>query len=214
MRQGNHRVSRWLFGHNARPPRLVRLAFFGVGLVVLGATYAATDSEGLQLLALFVLIFGVLPALDRRFGAVDDYTKAVQERNVPFSVVALSLALGIAWAALVLIVVPELGLGPAFWLWVVMWPWIEVVAFLGERRLRRDGGAHTWQPARPLRDSAFAGLATAPCIFAITLLQDFDVREAVATAIACAVCVFGVSGMLAWLMRRGQATGGKPRRLS
>ena len=142
MRQGNHRVSRWLFGHNARPPRLVRLAFFGVGLVVLGATYAATDSEGLQLLALFVLIFGVLPALDRRFGAVDDYTKAVQERNVPFSVVALSLALGIAWAALVLIVVPELGLGPAFWLWVVMWPWIEVVAFLGERRLRRDGG-HT-----------------------------------------------------------------------
>ncbi len=214
MRQRNHRVSRWLFGHDARPPRSVRLAFFGVGLVVLAATYAATESEALQLLALFVLIFGVLPALGRRFGAVDDYTKAIQERNVPFSVVALSLAFAIAWATLVFVAVPELGLGPAFWFWVVIWPWAEVLAFLGERRLHRDGGAHTWQPARPLRDSAFAGLATAPCILVITLLQDFDVGEAVATAIACAVGVFGVSGILAWLMRRGQATGGKPRRLS
>ena len=152
--------------------------------------------------------------MERRFGAADDYTKVVQERNVPFSVVALSLAFVIAWATLVFAAVPELGLGPAFWLWVLMWPWAEVVAFLGERRLRRDGGAHTWQRARPLRDSALAGLATAPCILAITLLQDFAVGEAVATAVACAVCSFAVSGIFAWLMRRGQATGAKPRRLS
>lgn len=69
-----------------------------------------------------------------------------------------------------------------------------------------------WQPARPLRDSAFAGLATAPRILVITLLQDFDVGEADATAIACAVCI--------WCQRHvrvadapRQPTGGKPRRL-
>jgi hypothetical protein len=112
MRGGNRRVSRWLFGRSARPRRLVRLAFFVAGLVVLGATYAVTESEGLQLLALFALTFAVLPALSRRFGRRDEYVEAVQDRNPPFGVVALSLAFVVAWGALVFVAAPHLGLGP------------------------------------------------------------------------------------------------------
>jgi hypothetical protein len=59
---------------------LLRLAFFVAGLVVLGATYAVTQSEGLQVLALFALTFGMLPALSRRFGRRDAW---IERRGRP-----------------------------------------------------------------------------------------------------------------------------------
>ena len=68
---------RWLFGPVGRLPQRVRLGFFLVSLVVLGATFAATGSEGLQLLAWCVLMLGVLPVLQHRFGVPDATTETV-----------------------------------------------------------------------------------------------------------------------------------------
>lgn len=178
--------------------------FFVVGLVVLGGTYATTESEALQVVAVFALIFGVHPALSRLFAGPDEHLQAVQNRNMPFSVLTLSLAFAVAWGAVVILATSELGLGPWFGFWAVIWPWAEVLAYLGERSLRRDG-AEAWQPARPLRDSALAGLATAPCIIAIMLLPDSSARaEAIATGLACGLAVFACAGTITWLMRRGR----------
>ena len=131
---------RWLFGvpaSDTRVPRPVRLAFFAASLVVLGGTYAATGSAQLQSLALFVLTFGALPVLARRFGRRDDSAEAAQDRNVPGGVLAGAVAFGVLWGVLVILAGTAVGLGPWFLVWLWVGPWLEVFAFLAERRLKR-----------------------------------------------------------------------------
>jgi len=181
----------------------VRLVFFPGGLAALGVTYTLTGSEELQVVAMFALIFGVLPGVSRRFDRHDEYTEAVQDRNAPFSVLAFSVTFAVSWGLLVFLIPPELGLGPWFWWWAVVWPWLEVHLYLGERHLRRGGG-EAWKPARPLRDSALAGVATAGAIVVITLLQDATLSEALATAAACGAIVFTITGTFTWLSLRAQ----------
>jgi hypothetical protein len=86
-----------------------------------------------------------------------------------------------------------------------------VLASLGERRLRRDG-AQMWKPSRPLRDSASVGLATAPCIVVIALLQDIPVGEATATGATCGVIGFAGTGTFALLTRRDRPASVQPAR--
>lgn len=128
---------RRLFGipaSDARLSRPVRLAFFVAGLAVLGGTYAATGSAELQWLDLFVLTFGVLPVVARRFGRRDDFAR---DRNVPDGVLARAIAFGVVWGGLIILAGTAVGLGPwcLMWLWVV--PWLEVLALLAERRFKR-----------------------------------------------------------------------------
>jgi hypothetical protein len=151
---------------------------------------------------LFALTFGVLPALSHQYGVRDEYTEATSRLNVPARAVAWSLVFGLPWAALTFFVVPE-SLGPWFWFWIVIWPWMEVYTYLGERTLRRVG-VESWPKARPVRDSAVAGAVTGPIFFAITLADGTAAGEALATGAAGGVIVFAISAAFAWL-RRGAA---------
>ncbi|MEA2157261.1 MAG: hypothetical protein QOE11_3401 [Solirubrobacteraceae bacterium] len=117
--------------------------FFIVGLVILGATFAATKSEGLQILAMAALIFVGLPALGRRFGGPDEYIEAARGRNMPLSVFALSLAFLFPFAVLVFLVLPDLGLGFWFWWWALTWPW----GVNRNRKVRQDQEANSAPPA-------------------------------------------------------------------
>ena len=142
-------VSRWLSGVDKRPPWLVRVAFFVAGLVVLGVTYLAAEPEGrllaylLQWLVLLVIMGAVWPWLNWRFGRRDEFTEVARERKVPFGVFALSLAFAVPWGALMWVAWFWV-LGKWFWVWVVLWPLLEVFSYFGARRLRRDG-AQAWK---------------------------------------------------------------------
>ena len=179
------------------------MTFFAVGSALLGATYAMTGSEDLQVAVLFALVFVVLPALSRRFGVQDAYMQVLEERKAPIGVLVLSLVFLIGWGALVFVAVPDFRLGPWFSLWVLMWPWLEVFSLLAEARLDREG-ADNWKPVRPLRDCGAAGLATAPLITMLMLLNDTPLGDAAATGLACGVIVFVIAGTFAWLERRAR----------
>jgi hypothetical protein len=185
----------------------VRLALFAFGLPALAGVYAATESEGYQVLVLFALTFGVLPALSRRYGVRDEYTEATDRANVPGRVLAWSLIVVAPWVALTFFLVPK-SLGPWFWWWLVMWPWMEVYVFLAERALERDG-AESWREARLVRDSAVAGAVTAPIIVAIMLADDAAVAEAVIAGVLCGFVVFGIAATFTWLRRSAAATDGR-----
>lgn len=194
-----------LFGPDARLPWPLRVAFFVFSLAVLAGVYAATGSESAQVLALFALVFGVQSLLLERFGVRDGYVEALPQRNIPPDVLGVSAAFAAGWGAAVLLFAPDLGVGPWFWWWVVMWPWIEVLALLAERRFRKDGGAETWRRARPVRDTATAGLVTVPLVTAIMLLQGSSVGAALATGVGCGVIVFLVTGAITWSMHPSHA---------
>jgi hypothetical protein len=113
----------------------------------------------------------------------------------------------LAWGAVIFVAAPDLGLGPWFWSWVVLIPWLEVYLYLAERRLRRDG-ADDWKPVRPTRDTILAGAATAPVITAIMLVEDAGLGEALLTGLLCGCIVFLIAGTFAWMSRRA-ADGGE-----
>ena len=200
MRKGA--VARWLVGSETRLPRRIRLIFIAFVLAALALAYSLTGSEDLQLLLLGLFLFGLFPAIERKLGEPDDYTRAVaQERTTPSRILALSLLLGAPWAAVVLYAESELELGTFFWLMVLVWPWLELLMLLAERDLRRNG-VDSWLKQRPLRDSLFVGAATVVLITAITLLQGFALAEAVVTGALCGLAMLAMSGGCWWLVKR------------
>lgn len=190
----------------ARLPGQWRAGYFLAGLVALGATYAATNSVGLQVLVLFTLTFGVLPRLTRRYGRRDEYLAAARGRRLPLGVLAASVVFVVAWGAVVFGGAAALspGVGPWFLWWLVMWPWTEVTYLLAARRNASSGGnaAQRWSPERPVRDAAVAGLVTAPFIAAITLADHNSATTAVLTAISCGLIVFVIAASAARVARR------------
>lgn len=202
MQRGRRPVSRWLFGHEKWLPPRPRVALFCASLVALGGTYAATSSEELQALTAFVLIFVVIPAISRRFGKSLEYAEAAGDRIVPSSVSALSAALLLPWCVLVFIVAP-VGLGPWFWLWLLLWPWLELTVYLATRHFRRHG-VEGFKRVRPLRDAALGGVATATLIGAIMLADEASFSAAVATGAASGVIGFLVVLTFTWSARRAR----------
>lgn len=193
-----------LFTPTTRPSPAVRAAFFVSGLVALAATYMGTGSVELQALVMFGLIFLVLPLLEERFGATEDehYFETIRQRHVPAGVLAVAFAFLIVWGALTALAVPD-DLGGFFWLWLVTWPWSEVLVYLGRRRLKKDGAA-AWKPIKPLRDAALAGVAVIPMIVIVLLLADqTGAVETILTSLGCGVAVFLISLAIARPSREG-----------
>jgi hypothetical protein len=199
-------------GDDRMLPRRLRWVFFAASSVVLGASYAATSSEGVQVLALLALTFGVYPAATRALGERSEYAKVARDLSAPRRVMAVSLAFLLLWGALIYVAAPELELGPWFWWWVVFCPWMEVHVLLAEGQLLRSGGAG-WKPARPLRDSLLAGPLTAAVIAVITSLQGARLGEALLTGLLCAGVVLALAGAFVWMSRRA-ATSPRPPRTS
>lgn len=199
MSLGGITARRWLLAPAVRLPRAARYATFAFGLGLLAAVYAATNSDTAQVLVLFVLLSGLVPAVTHRFGVHDELARVTQTANVPGRVVLKSFAVIAPWVALTFFLIPS-SLGPWFWSWLVMWPWIELQTVLAERALQRDGAA-TWRRARILQDSATAGAAIWPVITAILLVDRAPLGEAVLTGALCACVVFGMTATFAWLRR-------------
>lgn len=201
MRTGKRRFSRWLFGYSGRLPRSIRVAFFLASLIIVGGIFVATESEGLQIIGLYGMVLMVLPMLSRRFARVDEHSAASDERRPPVRVIAVSFLIMIAWATLIATLAPDLGLGPWFWPLVVLWPWLEVDAYLGERSLRRDG-VDAWRAFRPLRDPLLTGVAMVPLVVAILLVQGESARSALTNGLACGVIVALIGYTIVLMMRR------------
>ena len=197
---------RWLYGDDRRPRRALRLSFFAMGALVLGAIGLATQSEAVQLATFLVLAFGAMPAFWRLFGADDGYFALVRDRNVPLRVVWPALAFGVTWGALVLFALPEASLGPWFWFWVVMWPWLEVFVWCVERGIRR-GEAEEWPRFRGLRDVAWLCLSFVPIAMAVVLLLGDPLWLAAAVGIAAGGAGFAVTAAVVVLMRRAAPPG-------
>lgn len=192
---------RWLFGDDRRPRRPARLAFWVGGSVALGATHLATESEGLQLLVFLVLMLLAMPAFFRQFGTDDGYFATVRDRNVPLRVAWPGFAVAVIWGALVLFAIPEAGLGPWFWFWVIMWPWLEVFAWRVEREIE-SGAAADWPRYRGLRDIAVFCLAFVPIATAAVLLLGDPLWMALAVGAAAGVGGFVAAALVVTLMRR------------
>lgn len=185
-------VRRWFSSEGLRLPGHLLLAYFAFSLAALAGVALATESEGYGTLLMFVLVFGVLPALERRFGVPIEYTGVSGDVKPPPRAAArmwgLSLAFLVPWGALTYFVVPE-SLGAWFLFWLMLGPWLGVQGYVTKRELRRHG-AHEWRPVRMLRDSALGGVATVPAIFAIMLWDGAGVGEALATGVVCGFIVF------------------------
>jgi hypothetical protein len=196
--QRKQRLANALMGPHGRLPRRLRLGFFAAGLVLLGVSRVGIDDDAVQVLV-FLALMGSIAPLHRRFARSDDYSDALRERDVPWRVFLTSMAFALLWGALVFVAVPE-SLGGLFALWLILWPWGEVLMALADRDLRTNG-PDGWRRRRPVRDSGLAGLVAAALITAIGLADGFSVGEAILTGgIAGAFAVLFL-GTLAWLLR-------------
>ena len=167
---------------------------------MLGATYAASRSEGLQLLALAVLFFAVLPMLSRRFGRSDQLSEVLRDEVPPLRVNAPVAAFAVAWVTPLLLAAPDLGLGPWFWALVTLWPCLEVQHFLGERDLVRHG-VDDWTSFRPIWHPAWVALAFTAVLVVIFAFQGVPLAEAVWTGVGCGWIVFAIGATFAWLLK-------------
>jgi hypothetical protein len=192
---------RWLFGDDRRPRRPLRLAFAAAGAIGLGAVRLGTESEGVQGIVFLALAFGVMPAFWRLFGADDGYFAVVRDRNVPLRVIWPALAVAVVWGGVVIFAIPEAGLGIWFWLWVALWPWLEVFMWCVERGIRR-GEAEEWPRVRGLRDAAGLGLAFLLIAMTVVLLEGDPLWMAAAVGIAAGGAGFAATAVVMVLMRR------------
>lgn len=103
-----------------------------------------------------------------------------------------------------MLVLPEAGLGPWFWIWVVLFPGLELYRALALRELRRNG-SETWVRNRPVRDSVLAACATPPLILPLAFYDDVSLGEAVLAGLACGVIVLVPSLVGAGWNRRAPA---------
>jgi hypothetical protein len=199
MRRRTQNLARQLVRPGVRLSAAVRIPLFAVVLAVLGASYAATRSEGLQIV--IVITFGllVLPVIEGKVGVPSPYLEAVRDHDVPRKILGLSLAFLAPGMALLFIVEPDLGVGFWFWLLLLFWPWSELYIWLAERDLQRGG--HDWRRSQAGRGAFLAVLATVVCITALALLENATLWEALLAGATCGVIVFAVGAATEFLSR-------------
>ena len=194
------RLVGWFVRPDLEMPRNIRFAVFALGLIALGGSYVATESNGLQVLVLLGLIFGLVPAITRKFGVATTRPERLRDHAAPFRVLALSLLLIAPWAALTF-AIADLGLGDWFWMWALLLPLIEIHTYLEERDLRRTGGAD-WRKPRPVRDPFIGGLVTAPLLALLGLLDGESLHAAAIAGLVCGGIVFGMGIGVTGLFQR------------
>lgn len=174
-------------------PSNVRFALFTVGLLALGGSYVATESDGVQMVVAIGLIFCVGPVVRRRFGVevAAPHSKLRQERETPLRLLALPTLLIAPWFAFVFIA-GDLGLGDLFWMWALLLPFVEIHTRLAEFEFQRTRGEN-WRKPRPLRDTLIAGSATFSLITLLVLLDGESVTASLLGGLVCGVIVLGMS---------------------
>lgn len=119
-------------------PVTLRLFYYATALGVTAAVYLWTRSGDLQLLALLLLCLLVVPLLERFVmpEAAAASAREVADYKPSWRVVITGLLLFLAWAVVAVFLFPDFGLGPTFWLLLLLIPGIELFCWLGQRERR------------------------------------------------------------------------------
>jgi hypothetical protein len=164
-----------------------------------------THSEAAQFLALLAVFY--LPGIlaQRRFGTTEREYQAPFDKSPPWRIVALSVVLILPAGTAIYFLSGAIDLG-LFWLFALLWPWIEIYEALSKRDIRLHGTSD-WKPERPFRDAAVAIPVMTLAIAALAVLDGASLPEAVLTGGACGLIVFGLAVFFRWLDSRLSASG-------
>jgi hypothetical protein len=192
-------------------PTRPRLVYDVVGAVALGVVYRVTHSDGWQLVAMFLLVWGV-PRMMARVGERLGWTPSMRPDRVPsWRAFVAGAVFAVAWAVLILFRTWNPDLGPWFWFWILFTPIVEAFLLFVRVDIRRYGGKEAPPPpslARVLHASVLGGLSTVPMIFLIVRYMGpgETVPLSLVTAISCGAVVFCIS----FFGQRRQARSGVP----
>jgi hypothetical protein len=180
-------------GRTSLPTR-PRLVYDVAGAVVLAAVYRATHSDGWQLLTMFFLVW-VVPRVLTRVGERRGWAFSGRPHRVPSWRAGVAGAVfAIAWTVLILFRTWNPQLGPWFWFWVLFTPILEAVLLFVRVDIARYGGKPAPpppSPARVLRASVLAGIATVPMIFLI--MRYAGAGETVSVSLVTGVICGGIA---------------------
>jgi hypothetical protein len=165
-------------------------------LAALAVTDSATGPETVVMLVLLGLLLVVVPIASRVLDEdePDPFSQALRGRRPARagSTSFLTLLVLIAVESFV----PDLGLGPTFWLIALLAVSFELDD-LAARRTFRLGATDRWQQPVPLGYSGLAGAVTVPLVFVTALLfGDRGVPEASAWAFGSGLVVFALGALV------------------
>jgi len=188
-------LRRWL-APDRPPSRRTRVTLEIVILAALAMTDSATGSETVVMLVLLGLLLVVVPMASRVLDEdePDPFSQALRGRRPARAGSTSFLTLLVLMA--VESFVPDLGLGPTFWLTALLAVSIELDD-LATRRTFRLGATDRWQQPVPLAHSALAGAVTVALVFVTALLfGDRGVPEASAWAFGSSLVVFALGALV------------------
>jgi hypothetical protein len=153
-----------------------------------------------------LLVFFYVPGViaRRRFAGVPREYPHPVDRSPPWRVFLLSLALILPWGVATFFLSGAIDLG-LFWLFALLWPWLETCEALLRRDIKRHGTSD-WKPERPFCDGAIAVVGTTLAIATALLLDDTSPSEALIAGVACGLIVLAIGLFFTWFDRRSRQT--------
>ncbi len=118
-------------------PLALRLFYYTTALAVAAGVYVWTRSGDLQLFAFLLFCLLVVPLL--RFvmpEAAAASAREIADYKPSWRVVITGFLLFLAWAVVAVFLFPDFGLGPTFWLLLLLIPGLELFGWLGKRERR------------------------------------------------------------------------------
>jgi hypothetical protein len=186
-------------------PRSTMRTLFALALVASAVTWLLTHSEFAQFLVLFVLFYVPGAIATRRANVPDAQVEAVEGLSVPWRLILLSsvLVLPVGIAIFFLSGAVDLGL---FWLFALLWPWLEILDALVRRDIKRHGIVN-WKPERPLREAVIAVTATTLFMAVFALFDGAGLPEALLIGGLCGLIVLALGLGSSWLHRGSGSVG-------
>lgn len=180
-------------------PRSITRTLFALALVALAAAWLLTHSELVQLLVLLAISYVPRAVAARRAAGADTHANPTEGLSAPWPVVLLScvLVLPVGIAIFFLSGAVDLGL---FWLFALLWPWLEIFETLVRRDIERHGTSN-WKPERPVRGAAISVAATTVAMAALALLDGAGMLEAFLIGVSCGLIVLVIGLGSRWLHR-------------
>jgi len=178
---------------------------FALALIASAVTWLLTYSEFAQLLVLFAVFYVPAAVATRRASVPDAQVEAVEGLSVPWRLILLSsvLVLPVGVAIYFLSGAIDLRL---FWLFALLWPWLEILDALMRRDIERHGISN-WKPERPVREAVIAVTATAIVMTVFALFDGAGLPEALLIGGLCGLIVLALGFASSWLHRGSGSVG-------
>jgi hypothetical protein len=186
-------------------PRSTTRTLFALALVASAVTWLLTHSEFAQLLVLFAVFYVPGAVAVRRADIPDAQVEAVEGLSVPWRLILLSsvLVLPVGVAIYFLSGAIDLGL---FWLFALLWPWLEILDALVRRDIERHGTVN-WKPERPVREAVIAVTATTVVMAVFALFYRAGLPEALLIGGLCGLIVLALGFCASWLHQGSGSVG-------